>query len=173
MKAEQREETIPHAKANIQALPMIYQQFLTAVWSGTNSPDHPAAVPELGAPAGHAARTKLSQGKEGMAAEPSCTAQGSSEPLQLLHPQPGPTATQGCGSGGFPCWVPGFAVWFCFLNPIHTNLRSCLLMTWLPKPFPSVQKGTFKTSAKDTSCHLPVFLQSTGGCLHTLRELLY
>lgn len=36
MKAEQREETILHPKDNIQALPVMYLQFLTAVWSGIN-----------------------------------------------------------------------------------------------------------------------------------------
>lgn len=59
MKAEQREESILHPEDNIEALPVMYLQFLTAVWSGINSADHLAAVPELGESAGHPARTEL------------------------------------------------------------------------------------------------------------------
>lgn len=120
MKAEQREETILHPKDSIQALPMIYLQFPTAVWSGINSPGHLPAVPEQGEAAGHPARTELSFGKgitAGAQLQAEHRGQGSSEQI-LQHQdtsQPHPAATQ-APLGlvfvllGKSCGVQGFAL---------------------------------------------------------------
>lgn len=166
MKAEQREETVLHPKDNIQALPMIYLQFLTAVWSGINSPDHLPAVPELGESAGRLARTKLSVRNCRSTAPGWPRRMGQVRALQILPAPRHLTASSDCHpgfpwvafSGGglwvlgvFPgwgeqgSWVSICVVVFFFFNPSaqpcapeeHANLRSCLVINWLPNPFSS------------------------------------